>query len=144
MASVIPSWTRVIASIRVRSPMAIRQGICDVLNHEPMLLPLIKASGGLLNVQEIVFLAFKQAIQNANADKKYFLQKLKEYNQMAEELSDYLEKLVEQSQKLSETEGEKDEPYDDCNSQPKSWLATLPVRYITVSQPNHRRRPIRR
>ena len=59
MASVILSWKRVVASVRVHSPTAIRRGIRDVLRHEPLLQPLIKASGGEWNVMEAVYLALR-------------------------------------------------------------------------------------
>ena len=53
------------------------------------------------NVMETLFLVFRESIQQTNEDKKYFLIKLQEYNQMAEGLSKYLEELVEASQRLS-------------------------------------------
>jgi hypothetical protein len=42
------------------------------------------------NVNELVFLVMRDALKEMNEDKKYFLQKLKIYNDMAEALSDYL------------------------------------------------------
>ena len=67
-----------------------------------------------------------------NGDKQYFLQKLREHNKAAEELSDYLARLVETSEQLAAQEG--NDPYDDdCPSdQPKRWLAGLPVRQIPL------------
>lgn len=54
------------------------------------------------NVMEILFFVFRQSIQETNEDKKYFLNKLKDYNIMADKLSDYLSDLVKSSQQLSE------------------------------------------
>lgn len=53
------------------------------------------------NVHELLFLVFKESIQETNEDKKYFLMKLKEYNDMAEGLSGYLSELVDASSELS-------------------------------------------
>lgn len=53
------------------------------------------------NIMETLFLVFRESIQETNQDKKYFLLKLQEYNTMAEDLSKYLEQLVEDSQRLA-------------------------------------------
>lgn len=53
------------------------------------------------NVMELLYLVFRDSIKQTNEDKKYFLTKLKEYNAMAEALSDYLSELVDESQNLS-------------------------------------------
>jgi hypothetical protein len=54
------------------------------------------------NVMEILFFVFRQSIQATNDDKKYFLDRLQDYNLMAEKLSDYLSQLVTDSQNLSQ------------------------------------------
>ena len=41
------------------------------------------------NVMEALFTVFRESIQQTNADKRYFLNKLKEYNDMAVALGDY-------------------------------------------------------
>ena len=66
---------------------------------------------GKPNVHELLFLVFKQSIEETNEDKKYFLLKLKEYNDMAEGLSQYLSELVDASSRLSAAG--KDEDYPD-------------------------------
>src|SRR5207249_1236833 len=54
------------------------------------------------NIMEVLFLVFRESIQQTNEDKKYFLLKLQEFNKMAEQISDYLSYLVERSQALSQ------------------------------------------
>lgn len=53
------------------------------------------------NAMEILFFVFRESIQATNEDKKYFLERLQDYNMMAEKLSDYLSQLVNDSQRLS-------------------------------------------
>lgn len=53
------------------------------------------------NAMEILFFVFRESIQATNEDKKYFLERLQDYNMMAEKLSDYLSQLVDDSQRLS-------------------------------------------
>lgn len=53
------------------------------------------------NAMEILFFVFRESIQATNDDKKYFLERLQDYNLMAEKLSDYLSQLVQDSQRLS-------------------------------------------
>ncbi|MEZ0314902.1 MAG: hypothetical protein ACAI38_24280 [Myxococcota bacterium] len=53
------------------------------------------------NAMEILFFVFRESIQATNEDKKYFLERLQDYNLMAEKLSDYLSQLVDDSQRLS-------------------------------------------
>ena len=52
------------------------------------------------NIMEVLFLVFKESIKQTNEDKKYFLQKLKMFNDMAESISDYLSYLVDESKDL--------------------------------------------
>jgi methyl-accepting chemotaxis protein len=60
------------------------------------------------NIMEVLFLVFRESIQETNEDKKYFLLKLQEFNTMAEKISDYLSHLVNESARLSEAcEGQK-------------------------------------
>jgi hypothetical protein len=54
------------------------------------------------NIMEVLFLVFRESIKETNEDKKYFLKKLQEYNDMAEGLSAYLSELVSASQRLTE------------------------------------------
>ena len=77
-------------------------------NKEAFMKGFFDYSDGKPNVHELLFLVFKESIKETNEDKKYFLKKLKEYNDMAEGLSEYLGDLVEASQELSEKgEGKK-------------------------------------
>jgi hypothetical protein len=55
-----------------------------------------------VNAMELLYLVFRESIQDVNEDKKYFLHKLQDYNKMAEALSKYLEELVQKSMELSE------------------------------------------
>jgi hypothetical protein len=60
------------------------------------------------NIMEVLFLVFRESIQETNEDKKYFLLKLQEFNTMAEKISDYLSHLVDESARLSSAcEGQK-------------------------------------
>ena len=45
------------------------------------------------NLNELVFVVMRDALKEMNEDKKYFLQKLRDYNNMGEALSDYLSGL---------------------------------------------------
>jgi hypothetical protein len=47
------------------------------------------------DVMGALFAAFKESIEQTNSDKKYFLQKLAEYNKISEALGDYLAELAE-------------------------------------------------
>ncbi len=48
-----------------------------------------------VNIMEALFLVFRESIEETNSDKKYFLDKLKMYNEMSEALDDYLGELVD-------------------------------------------------
>jgi len=52
------------------------------------------------NIMEVLFLVFRQSIEETNEDKKYFLTKLKMFNDMGEALSGYLSELVDVSRDL--------------------------------------------
>jgi len=52
------------------------------------------------NIMEILFLVFRDSIKETNEDKKYFLTKLKMFNDMGESLSNYLSDLVDVSRDL--------------------------------------------
>jgi hypothetical protein len=52
------------------------------------------------NVMELLFIVFRESIEQTNEDKKYFLLKLQDYNKMAEELGKYLSSLVDVSRDL--------------------------------------------
>jgi len=56
---------------------------------------------GKVNIHEILFLVFKESIEETNEDKKYFLAKMKDFNTMGENLSDYLRELTEASTALT-------------------------------------------
>lgn len=49
------------------------------------------------NIMEVLFLVFRESIEATNEDKKYFLEKLKMYNDMSEALSDYLSQLMDEA-----------------------------------------------
>lgn len=52
------------------------------------------------NIMEVLFLVFRESIEEVNEDKKYFLTRLEMYNKMGEALSKYLKCLREASQEL--------------------------------------------
>ena len=134
MPSVILSWPRVLASVRAYPKAVVRQAISDVLDAEPLLLPSIMASGGKQNVAEVLYLVLRESVQEAAADKRYYLRKIQAHNEMAAALRDYLAELVDASEQLSNQErGKKEEPYD-CQSSPlpKSWLVGLPRKHIPI------------
>ncbi|MBC7793071.1 MAG: hypothetical protein H7Z43_05145 [Clostridia bacterium] len=54
------------------------------------------------NTMELLFFVFRQSIQSTNEDKKYFLQRLQDFNVMADKLGGYLQDLVADSQQLSD------------------------------------------
>ena len=54
-----------------------------------------------MNIYELLFICFRESINQTNQDKAYFLKKIQDYNNMAEGLSEYLETLVDKSQELS-------------------------------------------
>ena len=82
---------------------------------------------GKVNIHEILFLVFKESIQETNEDKKYFLQKMKDFNSMGEDLSDYLREMVDASTSLSEQgEGKKYPEKERVNIDVKEFdLSTL-------------------
>jgi hypothetical protein len=77
------------------------------------------------NIMEVLFLVFRESIQQTNEDKKYFLVKLQEYNDMAEGLSKYLDQLVTDSQRL--TDAGKTEKY------PEKTIIPVTVRSFDLS-----------
>ena len=52
------------------------------------------------NIMELLFLVFRESIEETNKDKEYFLTKLKMFNDMGEALSGYLSELVDVSRDL--------------------------------------------
>lgn len=60
------------------------------------------ASGGGGDVSQTLFAVMKEAVADTNEDKKYFLEEMKDHNEQAEALSDYLGTLVEASANLAE------------------------------------------
>lgn len=57
------------------------------------------------NVSVLLMQVFREAISQTSSDKKYFLNKVKQQNDLAEELSDYLKELAEASSALSRKKG---------------------------------------
>lgn len=57
-------------------------------------------NSGTINIHEILFVCFKEAIKETNEDKKYFLSKLKMYNDIGEQLSEELKELTQHSREL--------------------------------------------
>lgn len=54
------------------------------------------------DVMSALFLVFKESIEQTNKDKRYFLQRLSEMNEIAKSLGDYLEYLTERSNDLQQ------------------------------------------
>lgn len=67
-----------------------------------------------INSLEILFNVFKQSIEETESDKKYFLEKLKMFNEMGEALDDYLSELVDVAH----------EGLDKDNDEPDSEILT--------------------
>jgi hypothetical protein len=61
-------------------------------------------SGGAANIVEVLYLALRQTIKEANEDKKYYLSKLQQANKAAEALADYLRYLTDASAGLAAQE----------------------------------------
>ena len=72
-----------------------------------------------MNIYELLFICFRESIHQTNQDKAYFLNKIQEFNNMAEGISEYLGTLVEKSQEL-ETEKAK---YDDTDDKEKQSVS---------------------
>lgn len=52
------------------------------------------------NILSMLYLVFKESIKEQSEDKKYYLLKLKQFNTMAEALSDYLKELNKSAEEL--------------------------------------------
>lgn len=63
------------------------------------------------SIIEVLFLVFRESIQDMAEDKRYFLMKLQEFNKMGEQLSDYLHYLVDASQELGRKAAPLKEPH---------------------------------
>ena len=63
-----------------------------------------------LNIYEMLFLVMRESIRETNRDKMYFPQKIREFNTIAEALSNYLQELVEDSQNLDKMSQGNSEP----------------------------------
>jgi len=61
---------------------------------------VIRERQRLSNVMELSFLVMKGSVQDQNEDKKYWLAKLKQLNDMGDELSDYLGELTGHGRRL--------------------------------------------
>ncbi|MAE94468.1 MAG: hypothetical protein CL910_07395 [Deltaproteobacteria bacterium] len=70
------------------------------------------------NIGEVLFVVFRESIEQMNKDKKYYLGKLERFNAMGEALSEYLAELTEASKELSSASagsGAGDLDDDDCS-----------------------------
>lgn len=76
------------------------------------------------NIMEVLFLVFRESVEQTNEDKKYFLIKMQEFNKVAESISDYLSYLVEKSKELSTKEANNKDEADkqDITIQDKSFM----------------------
>ncbi len=94
-----------------------------LLMTEPLgeLIPVatFEAANSHDSIMEVLFLIFRQSIEETNEDKKYHLSKLARYNDMGDALSAYLSELVDVSRKLEGQIGEDWEWRDsDLNGYP--------------------------
>lgn len=80
-----------------------RKGTCALMGR---ISPLADKTQGIM---ETLFMVFRESIEEMNEDKQYFLEKLKMYNDMGEELSEYLKEL---NDVMNEGGGSKDEEPD--------------------------------
>jgi hypothetical protein len=85
------------------SRLVIRGQSLDVRAFERRLARITQPT----NILEVIQLVMKESIQQTNEDMKYFLQKLDMFNEMAEQLSDYLNELSKASKKVPKEKGSK-------------------------------------
>jgi len=113
------------------------------------------------NIMEVLFLVFRESIEATNEDKKYFLEKLKKYNDMGEALSDYLSQLMDEAGdigRLAAAEGrgggsggcgaddvnEATNRLDHAASQVEAQIAKLPAEARSSSDVQQLARSLRR
>lgn len=70
-------------------------------------------SAGTSDVMSTLFWVFRNSIEEANEDKRYFLEKLKSMNDIAEAQSEYLKSLMELSGSLGDKDGSGCQGSDD-------------------------------
>jgi hypothetical protein len=129
MSVVTLNTYRILESARRYPPETIRHGFHQLLELDPTLQQLVAASGGEAKVAEAVLLVLKEAIRENNADKKYWLEKLRDIKVISEALSDRLDALTDSSARFRD-------PYK-CQSkkEPMSWLP-LSSGMSTTHQPD--------
>lgn len=92
-----PEYKTVVAALNEYVANPVAQNLAGFNNK----LTAFEQTNPYGNMLEVLFLVFRESIQDTNEDKKYFLLKLQEYNKMAEDLSEYLRTLVDASARLS-------------------------------------------
>lgn len=71
--------------------------------NQAKFLESVDAISGLNgNIMELLFLVFRESINETNEDKRYFLGKLQDFNKIAEGLTEYLGELSDKALELSE------------------------------------------
>jgi hypothetical protein len=120
MSTVILNWNRIMQSVRLYPRDAIKKGFWQVFQFDATLQNLLADSVNKDDIMKVLFDVFRESINQTNADKNYFLNRLAEQNEISEALMNYLEEL------LSKTDDSSLGPYK-CRSkdEPDSWL---PVR----------------
>jgi hypothetical protein len=120
MSKVTLNWNRIMQSARLYPRKTIENGFWQVIRNDAVLQQLIADSGDKNDIMKILFDAFRQSIDQTNADKEYYLNRLAQMNEISEALLNAMKDL------LSKTDDSIDGPYK-CQSKavPGSWL---PVR----------------
>lgn len=132
MSNAILNWYRILQSARVYPRKTIDNGFWHIIQSNAMLQKLIADSGDKNDIMKILFNTFRQSIEQMNADKGYFLNRLAQNNEISDALLNAMKEL------LSKTDDSKEGPYK-CRSKavPGSWI---PVR--TTIKPSVIRKPI--
>jgi hypothetical protein len=121
MPSVTLSFPRVLASVQVYPRTTLEVAFNELVRADPSLAYVVRLAGGPSAVFPCLLIALQESIRENNQDKRYFLQRLQQYNAAAAQLAQYLDQLVDASQDLATAE--KDTPYR-CKSKAdaSSWL----------------------
>ena len=121
MPTVTLSFPRVLASVQAYPRTTVEIAFNELVRADPNLAYVVRLSGGPSTVFPWLLLALKGSILENNQDKRYFLERLQQYNAAAAQLAQYLDQLVDASQDLAAEE--KNTAYR-CKSKDdaSSWL----------------------
>lgn len=95
-------------------------------------------SGG--NILEILYVALRESVSQMNEDKKYWLKRLSEQNEMSEQISAYLQELSRAGRALGRAEGRPGERATGAATVPVTVRTFDPVWLDTLGEPPAGRR----